>query len=196
MGITCRGRPGDLDHLRDPVGERLEVADGRLDVDEDRPDASLERRELVRRCVAAGLEVHDRLPQRRLTGMENLDDPTLAVALGADHGMDDETDLEAAGAQLLRDGVDEERGVHSVRLDDRSHRGVPVACERRVERADGERLGTSAVGQFEYAHDLPEQLLGVEVYRDLGRDAPHVRARELAHDTGALGRDVLLDLRK
>ncbi len=67
---------------------------------------------------------------------------------------------EAAGVELRRHRVDQERRVGRVRLEHRARQRVAVGLQRRVERAHRERRGAAAVGEVEHADDLAEQLLG------------------------------------
>ncbi len=191
--IARRARAGGLDQLGHPVGHRLEVADRGLDVHQYDPDASLELRKLLRRQVPADLEVHDRLPDFRLPRVAHLHDAALAVALDPDHRVDDESDLEAPCAELLRDRVDQERHVLGVRLDDRADGRVPVSGESGIEHANGERCNAAAVGELEQAHDLAEELLGIESLGDVRRDAPDVGAGELPDRLDPVRGDALAD---
>ena len=131
--VAGGARARRVDHLRHASPHRLVVTDGRLDVAEHEPNARFELAELLRSEVAAHLEVHHRLAHRRLASMHDPPYAAFGVALGPDHRVVDEPDVEPPGAQLLRHRVDEERRVLAVRLDDRPHGLVPVVGQRRVE---------------------------------------------------------------
>ena len=55
----------------------------------------------------------------------------------------------------------------------------PSPASVGLKHAHGERCRPAAVGELEHAHDLAEELLGVEARDEVGRDPPDVRAREL-----------------
>ena len=152
--------------------------------------------QLVRSEVPADLEVHDRFAGRRLPGVQHVRDAPVGAALGADHRMDDQPDLETARGQLLGDRVHQEGHVRAVRLDHRADGRVAVPRQRRVEGAHRERRRSPAVGELEQAHDLTEQLLRVEPLHDVGGDAPDVGAGELADQVGPLRRDPFADPRE
>ena len=73
-----------------------------------------------------------------LAGVQDAAQPAVVAALGADHGVDHGAHRVALRGELVGDGVDEERRVLGVRLDDRADRRVAVAGERRVEGAHGD----------------------------------------------------------
>ena len=177
--VTGGARARRVDHLRHASAHRLVVTDGRLNVAEHEPNARFELAELLRSEVAAHLEVHHRLAHRRLASMHDPPYAAFGVALGPDHRVVDEPDVEPPCAQLLRHRVDEERRVLAVRLDDRPHGLVPVVGQRRIEHAYRKRRRPPPVGQVESAHDLAEQLLRVQARDEVGRDPPDVRPREL-----------------
>ena len=87
-------------------------------------------------------------------------DAAVAVALDADHRMEQAHDLEPVRLERGRHRVDQERPVVGVGLHHRAERLVAVLGQRRVERAHGDRLVAAGGRELERAEHLGQQVVG------------------------------------
>jgi hypothetical protein len=175
------------------LGHRLEVGHHLADGDERVADGVLDLLELLVVQPPREVEVHDRLAVRRVARAADAGDPALAVALHADHGVQQPDDLEPVRLERARNRVDQERPVVGVGLHDRAERLVAVLGERGVERAYGDRLGAASGREVERADDLGQQVLGRDARGRVAGQPPQVRVRERADGVRALGRNPFSD---
>jgi hypothetical protein len=192
--LVARGaRACDLDDRLDALAQLREVAHHAAHVGQHEPHGVLEVGEVLGRQAPVELEVHDRLRRRRPAGMQDAGDAPVRRALGADDRVQDADDAQAAGSELGADGVDEERQVLGVGLEDRTVGLVAVLGERRVERPHRHRGPVARGRELEGAEDLVvEGLRVVPVALGGRRQAAQVRLCERLHRRGAVRRQPLL----
>ena len=119
-GVTHGGVARQLQHVVGAILHRLEVAHHQPDVTQDRLDPFLQ---VGSGCVgqtAIELEVHDRLAVRGVPRRGDTLQTPLLVARRADDRVQDPADHQVPSRELLGDGVDQERRVVDVRLEDRA----------------------------------------------------------------------------
>jgi hypothetical protein len=116
----------DRDHVVDPLGQLREIPDDLPDVEDVVAHRRRDLLQLVVREPQREVEVHDGLAPLGVARRAHADDPPGLVALDADDRMQQPRDRQPALVQLAGRGVDEERIVVAVGLDDRAERLVAV----------------------------------------------------------------------
>ena len=176
--VPRAGNLRELDHTVDSVGHRVEVAHRQPQIAQHPPDVVGERRQLGVAQTAVDLEVHDRLAVQGAAGRGDGRYAALAVTLDAQHRVHHRPHLQAVPAELLADGVDQERGVLQVGFDDRAGGLPPVPLGVRVVGADGKLAGGPGVHEFEQAADLGGEPLDAGGIAPLGVSPARVGTRE------------------
>jgi hypothetical protein len=115
------------------------------------------RTHLIVRQPPVDLEVHHRLPVQCAASRPDRRDRTILVALHAHHRMHHHPHLQAAAAQLLADGVDQEGRILRVRLDHGAVRDVAIPLPGRVQRPH-RHVAATAFDEGEQASHLCGQL--------------------------------------
>ena len=191
--IAGGARAGDGDHVVDALGQRLEVGHDLAHGDERLADGAVDLLQLLVVQPAREVEVHDRLALLGVARAADADDAAVAVALDADHRVQQPRDLEPVRLQGAGDAVDQERPVVGVGLHDRAERLVAVLGDGRVEGADGDRLVAARGRELERVDDLGGHLLGRDPLRRVAGEASQVGLGERADGVRAFGGDLLPD---
>ncbi len=163
---------------RTPLLHRLEVPDHQADVVQDRAERPSRSTRSCSAQPALELDMHHRLAVRRIATREHALQAPVLRARGADHRVQQQPRAQLAGAQLLVDGVHEERGVVGAALDDGPRHEVAVGLKRGNENADARGVVATPVDEGEGASNPPEQLLHAEALEIVVGQPPEEHLRE------------------
>ena len=106
--------------------------------------------------------------------------------------MQEQLHAELASGELFDEGVDEERRIVGVRLDDRADCPVPIVARRR-EHADDRRMVAAFVDEPEGGRRDREQLVGAVLLEILVREAAEEGLRESRDGVALVGGDLEAD---
>ncbi len=192
-GVAHGGEARELQHVVGAILHRLEVAHHQPDVTQDRLDPFFQVGSGRVDQTAIELEVHDRLAVRGVPSRGDTLQTSLLVARRADDRVQDPAHDQVPSGELLGDGVDQERRVVDVRLEDRARSREPVRRDLGVERADHPRVQPASVHELERGADEAVELLRGGGPDLVVRQASQVRLRERGHGLPSLDGDALID---